>query len=209
MIVHETIRVSSRYYSHYFASMINKKFIQKLKQDYDKSEKERRQIISRSNIVLHDSKRVIFSLHRNNSSQAEKSLQEIEKILQDLEKEFSYDRLQKEGAYKAGVEEYVEAKMFYLVLNNKKVDEISNLKINFDGYLGGICDLTGEMVRRATNLAAEGKIKEVDEIKNAISDILAELVEFDITGYLRTKYDQAKNNLRKIEQINYEIKIRK
>jgi hypothetical protein len=30
-----------------------------------------------------------------------------------------------------------------------------------------------------------------------------------MTGYLRTKYDQAKGNLRKIEQIDYEIKIRK
>ena len=37
---------------------------------------------------------------------------------------------------------------------------------------------------------------------------MAELVEFDMTGYLRTKYDQAKRNLRKIEQIDYEIKIR-
>jgi len=38
---------------------------------------------------------------------------------------------------------------------------------------------------------------------------MSELVEFDMTGYLRTKYDQAKGNLRKIEQINYEINLRK
>ena len=38
---------------------------------------------------------------------------------------------------------------------------------------------------------------------------MASLVEFDMTGYLRTKYDQAKSSLRKIEQIDYDIKIRK
>ena len=189
--------------------MINKKFIQQLKQNYDKSEKERRQIISRSNIVLHDSKRVIFSLHRNDLKKAETSLIEIEKVLQELVKEFSLERLQKEGAYKACVEEYVEAKMFYLVLNNQKVDEIRDINLDFESYLGGICDLTGELVRRATNLAAQGKIEKVDKIQLIINDIMTELVEFDMTGYLRTKYDQAKNNLRKIEQINYDIKIRK
>ena len=38
---------------------------------------------------------------------------------------------------------------------------------------------------------------------------MTELVEFDMTGYLRTKYDQARASLRKIEQIDYEIKTRK
>ena len=76
-------------------------------------------------------------------------------------------------------------------------------------YLGGICDATGELVRRAVNEAAAGNFGEVEKIKGIINDVIAELVQFDLTGYLRTKYDQAKGNLRKIEQINYEIKIRK
>jgi predicted translin family RNA/ssDNA-binding protein len=78
-----------------------------------------------------------------------------------------------------------------------------------DSYIGGICDLTGELLRYAVNEAAAGKYEEVEKTKKLIGDILAELVEFDMAGYQRTKYDQAKGNLRKIEQIDYEIKIRK
>ncbi len=189
--------------------MLNKKFIQKLKKDYQKRESERRQIISLSNIVLHDSKRVIFALHRDEIKTSEARLKEIEKALQSLGNKFGYNRLVEEGAYKAGIEEYVEAKMFYLFRKGKKLEEIKEVKIGYDSYLGGICDLTGELVRLAVNQAAEGKIKEAEKIKNAINGIMAELVEFDMTGYLRTKYDQAKNNLKKIEQINYEIKIRR
>ena len=189
--------------------MINKKFIQKLKKDYQKRESERRQIISLSNIVLHDSKRVIFALHRDDIKNSEAQLKEIEKVLQNLGKKFGYNRLAEEGAYKAGVEEYVEAKMFYLFRKGKKLDEIKEANLGYDSYLGGICDTTGEMVRFAINQAAGGKFKEVEKIKDAINGILAELVEFDMTGYLRTKYDQAKTNLRKIEQIDYEIKIRR
>jgi len=126
-----------------------------------------------------------------------------------LENKFGVSRLAEEGAYKAGVEEYVEAKMFYLVTCGQKVDKIKKVKLSVDSYLGGICDLTGELVRRAINQAAAGKISEVAKIRETISKIMAGLVEFDMTGYLRTKYDQAKTNLRKIEQINYEINIRK
>jgi predicted translin family RNA/ssDNA-binding protein len=81
--------------------------------------------------------------------------------------------------------------------------------LGYESYLGGLCDLTGELVRRAVNRAAAGYAEEVSGIKAIIDDIMAELVAFDMTGYLRTKYDQAKGNLRKIEQISYEIKIRK
>jgi predicted translin family RNA/ssDNA-binding protein len=189
--------------------MINKKFIQKLKKDYDKKIGERRQIISLSNIVLHDSKRVIFSLHRMDIEKASGLLENTERALSSLEKKFGHSRLVEEGAYKAAAEEYVEAKMYYRIMSGQKVDKISKIELDTDSLLGGICDLTGELVRRAINQASEGNMKEVEKIKKAINEIMAELVEFDITGYLRTKFDQAKTNLRKIEQISYEIKLRK
>jgi len=189
--------------------MINKKFIKELKKEHDAHGSERRQIISLSNIVLHDSKRVIFALHRGDVKKAGESLKEIEKILISLEKKFGYARLAQEGSYKAGVEEYVEAKMFFKTVGGEKVDAIKGITINAESYLGGICDLTGELVRQAVNQAAAGKFKEVAKIKGFVDGIMAELVEFDIAGYLRTKYDQARGNLRKIEQINYEINLRK
>jgi predicted translin family RNA/ssDNA-binding protein len=189
--------------------MINKKFIQDLKKNYDRHEGERRQIISLSNLILHDSKRVIFSLHRGDKDKAAASIKEIEKNLAYLEKKFGHSRLTEEGSYRAGIEEFVEAKMYYKVINKEKVDKFKGVKIDTEGYVGGICDLTGELVRLAINQASNGNIEEVKKTKKIIEDILAELVEFDMTGYLRTKYDQAKTNLKKIEQINYEINLRK
>ena len=44
--------------------MINKKFFQKLKEDYGRTVNERMQIIGKSNDVLHNAKRIIFMLHR-------------------------------------------------------------------------------------------------------------------------------------------------
>jgi len=188
--------------------MINKRFIKQIQKDHEENNSERRQIISLSNVVLHDSKRVIFSLHRGDTEKAVDSLKEIERIITKLQKKFSFRRVSIEGSYKAAVEEYVEAKTFFLVLSGKKIDKFKNLKISYDSYLGGICDLTGELVRRATNEAAKGNHGEVTIIKKYINDIMAELVEFNMAGYLRTKYDQARSSLRKIEQMDYDLKIR-
>jgi len=186
-------------------SMINKKLFQSLKKSHKQYEQERKKIIEFSNVVLHDSKRVIFAIHRGDIKKAEQSLVEIEKTLIKSEKLFSHNRLIKEGSYRACTEEYVEARIFYNIIINQKIETIPKVKIEPDIYLAGICDVTGELVRFAINKAADGNREEVKKAKALINDIISELVEFDMTGYLRTKYDQAKNSLKKIEQINYEI----
>jgi len=189
--------------------MINKKFIRQLKQEFDAHGGERRQIVSSSNIVLHDAKKAIFSLHRGDLAGAEKTLSELDGTLKALEKKFSFSRLAEEGAYKAAIEEYVEAKMFYSVMTGQKIDKIKEVELDYESYLGGLSDLLGELARQAVKLATENKFAEVKKIHKIADDVMAELVEFDMRSYLRTKYDQAKGHLRKIEQINYEINLRK
>lgn len=188
--------------------MINKKFIEQLKKDYREQESERRQIISLSNNVLFHSKKAIFSLHRADIKTADAKLKEMEDTLIQLEKKFSIKRIEEEGAYRAAVEEYAEAKLLSFVVKGEKIDRIKKLKLGNDAYLGGICDLLGEMVRLATNAAAAGNFDQVEKIKKLANDIMDQLIDFDMTGYLRTKYDQARGHLRKLEQMAYEIKLR-
>lgn len=188
--------------------MIEKKLVNKLKKDYQNQEKERRQIIRHSNEVLFTAKKTIFALHRENIISAEEQISDMNIKLKALAKNFGYTRLQNEGAYQAAVEEYVEAISFKAILDNKKMKEIKDIKLNHLSYLAGMCDLIGEMVRLATNQTAKGNFKIVAKLKNQADDIMAELLDFDFTGYLRTKYDQARGHLRKLEQINYDLKLR-
>lgn len=188
--------------------MINGKFLNKLQTDYRANESERRQIISASNNVLFEAKKTIFALQRNDFKAAEIRLSEIEKALQDLENRFGFERLRREGAYKAAAEEYLEGKTLYLVIKNKDIEATKKISLDYESYLGGICDMIGELVRYATNKAAAGKFSEVAKIKKMAEDIMGQLIDFDMTGYLRTKYDQARGHLRKLEQMTYEIKLR-
>lgn len=188
--------------------MINDKFLKKLKDDYRANESERRQIISASNNILFEAKKNIFALQRSDFKAAEAKMSDMEKALKNLEERFGAERLHKEGAYKAAAEEYLEGKTLYLAIKNKPIEAVKEISLDYESYLGGICDMIGELVRYATNRAAAGKFAEVAKIKKLAEDIMGQLIDFDMTGYLRTKYDQARGHLRKLEQMAYEIKLR-
>lgn len=188
--------------------MINDKFLKKLKDDYRANESERRQIISASNNILFEAKKNIFALQRDDFKAAEAKMSDMEKALKNLEERFGAERLHREGAYKAAAEEYLEGKTLYLAIKKKDITAVNGISLDYESYLGGICDMIGELVRYATNRAANGKFSEVAKIKKLAEDIMGQLIDFDMTGYLRTKYDQARGHLRKLEQMAYEIKLR-
>ncbi len=188
--------------------MISKKFLAALKVEYKDGESVRRQINSHSNNILFEAKKIGFALHRGDIKDSGKRLEALEEDLKKLANNFGVASLDEQGPYRAAAEEYVEAKFLYFVLSGQKLDKIKGLKLDNVAYLGGICDMTGELIRYATNQAAAGKFIKVKEVKEIINDIMAELTDFDMTGYLRTKYDQARGNLRRIEQMDYEIQLR-
>lgn len=188
--------------------MINDKFLSNLKDNYRANESERRQIISASNNILFEAKKNIFALQRDDFKVAEVKMKDMETALKNLEERFGFERLHREGAYKAAAEEYLEGKTLYLAIKNKPIEAVKGISLDYEAYLGGVCDMIGELVRYATNRAAGGKFSEVAKIKKLAEDIMGQLIDFDMTGYLRTKYDQARGHLRKLEQMAYEIKLR-
>lgn len=189
--------------------MLNKKMFEQLKKDFEFYAEERRKLIGVSNEALMKSKQAIFSFHRDDMAEGNALLAGAEKIFSDLEDKFRQDEeLRYEGAYRAALEEYVEAKFFGGFLEGKKVDYVKGVKIDADSYLGGLCDFTGELVRKAVMSATEKKFDKVEELVGGVRDVIGELIKMNLTGYLRTKYDQAKNNLRRAEEILYDVKMR-
>lgn len=181
-----------------------------LRKKYEDYDKTRQLTISQANQILHKAKQAIFAFHREEIKKGEKLLNQIEPDLNKLKKSLSqYPSLKYNGPYKAAIEEYVEAKLFWQILKFDKMEKIKEVQVEFDDYLAGICDLTGELVRKMIFFASKNNLKRTEKLKVIISDILDELVKINLVGYLRHKFDEAKHNLEKAEQIIYEMKIRR
>ena len=189
--------------------MLNPKLFQQIKKDFVFYSEERRGVIVKSSEALMKSKQAIFAFHRDDQGGGEALLKEVEMIFSELEKKFKKEEeLRDEGSYRAALEEYVEAKFFGRVLKGEKIDFIKEVFVDTDSYLAGLCDLTGELTRKAVLFATERKFNEVERMAKGVRLVMAELIKFNLTGYLRTKYDQAKHNLRRVEEVLYDVKMR-
>ncbi len=188
--------------------MLDKEYINGVKERMTKSDTERREIIKDSGDALHLAKRAIFSLHREDTTDAELKMQESKNIMVELQKRFDINVLDAQGSYRAGLEEIVEASLFFDFIGGKDFGEIK-LNVPDDVYIAGLCDVPGELLRYAVRFATKRDFEMAQRCQETAQEVVGELIEFNLTSYLRTKLDQAKNAVRKLEQINYELSLRK
>ncbi|MBI4992816.1 MAG: hypothetical protein HZC26_01595 [Candidatus Magasanikbacteria bacterium] len=189
--------------------MLNTKYLGKLRQNLHAYASQRMEVINKSNEALHHAKRAIFALHRDNVVEAKEKLEQAEGILSGLHKTYQKDnKMMHEGAFLAALEEYVEAKLFFDFVTSGKIGEIKIFAVDGEVYLAGLCDVPGELYRFAIKAATEHDIKTVKKCNGMAQEIIGELIEFNLTSYLRTKFDQAKQSAHRLEQVVYEVSLR-
>jgi len=183
---------------------------QKLTQEFKNSEKVKSIILNKSREIIKNSKQVIYTIHRNNVSEAKKLIKNVETELLILNKKFDINKLLTYSLYKGALQEYAEARTFLDFILTGKISTSSKLKINYHDYLCGLADLTGELGRYAVMSATKNDFEKVMEIKEFVDYILGKFLKFDFNnGELRKKYDAIKWNLNKIEGIVYDYSLRK
>lgn len=190
--------------------MLDREYFNKIKAQHAAYEAGRRDVIKFSGDALSAAKRAIFALHRDDTAGADALLEESAKLLGQIDgMTAAVAGLTDEGSYRAAVEEFVEASLYRGYLKDEKIGPVIGLTIDYDVYLGGLADLAGELQRRQVRLATEGDVAGVKRLKDEIEGIIVALMEMDIGGYLRTKLDQARNSLRRAEDILYEVTLKR
>jgi len=186
--------------------MLNKPEFVKIRKEIEAFDLKRESIIQKSREIINLSKRIIYALHRNDVKSASFCVKVIEKKKKTLEKTRVWlDTNINQVAF----QEYVEALCYYRFVKNKKIPTRVALKVDNENYLMGLCDLTGELVRKAVNDVINKKFKQALEIKNLVEEIYGEFLKFNLrNNELRKKSDQIKWNLKKLEDIVFELKIK-
>lgn len=192
------------------AVTVDKKLFSVLKASQLAYANKRREVIKQSGDAQHHAKRAIFALQRGDTKEAQERLDSARKIFTQLEKQYQKDPgLFSEGSYQAGLEEFVEADLFRQFIETKKIGMIKGLKVSNDIYLAGLCDVPGELQRYAIRAATNRDFALAEQCAQMTTAILHELVEFNLTSYLRTKFDQAKQAMHRLEQVVYENSLRR
>ena len=145
-------------------------------------------------------------MHRSALKEAKKLIDIANK---DLDKLRNITNKQEIGAFNAALQEYAEAVTYYYYLTEQRLVKPGEIKVDAENYLLGVCDLTGELSRKAVFSVVNEKYSEVEKIKDFVSEIYNEFLKFSFrNSELRKKSDSIKWNLKKIEEIMYDLKIR-
>lgn len=190
--------------------MLYKKYLNALRSDLHTYALIRRDIIKQSDDALHHAKRAVFALQRGEESEAQEKLRQTEILLAGIQKKYRKNlRVQAEGAFRAALEEYVEATLLHQFVTTGSIGKIKQLAIDGEVYLAGLCDVPGELYRYAIAAATKGEVELVKRCAEMGLEIVGELIEFNLTSYLRTKFDQAKQAVHKLEKVVYDVSLRR
>ena len=190
--------------------MLDNKDVSEMRNELKEYDDQRELIIKKSRDVLKLSKQLIYAIHRDEMDVAAKLVQEIKKERAALDKIANGDPfLVTEGSYKVALQEYAEAVLYFFVVKEHKLATRKELGVHTDYYILGLCDLTGELVRKAVYLAGKGLVPEVIRIKDLVDEIYGELLSFDLRdNEARRKMDAVKYDLRKLEDLALDLKLK-
>jgi Predicted RNA-binding protein of the translin family len=175
-------------------------------------------------------KQAIYALHRENVSEAEKLIGQCERcILDKLRPMIDKEPPLRYGSFANVLEEYAEAKMFHGWLLGTKDDEagtgfdlskprgkvlmpddFAKVQLEPEDYIGGLCDLTGEIgrfaVKKGTERNADG-VKLCLETNTSILYAIESLSKLPGGGGLGKKIDPLRNSVEKLEKMLYELSL--
>lgn len=177
-----------------------------IRSEFESSQKSRDSLIKQSRDIVSYSKKVIYSIHRNDSESAEKYAGELDSIASSFNnglKEAGFNS-QSHGFAANAMQEYVEAKVLLFFYSERKI-MLKQHFIDNATYLSGLCDLSGELLRMAINNALTDR-KLFDDCKMSVTAIFNELMLFDLpNSELRRKFDSLKYAVKRLEETALEL----
>lgn len=187
-------------------NMLNKKEFINIRNEMHKIDLKREEIIQLSREIITLSKQIIYAAQRNDLKEAVSVANTIKSKVKKLKKiNINADTNINSVAF----QEYVEAIAFLEFVKNKRIPTRAALGVSAEDYLSGLCDLTGELVRKAIYDVIHKKFDEAARIKELVHDIYGEFLKLHLrNGELRKKSDSIKWNLKKLEEVMYDISMK-
>lgn len=160
-------------------------------------------------IVRASSKRAVALLRRDHVRDVAIAFREAEAALKRIARLIrAHPRLVELGFYSEALEEYVEAKAFEACIANRALQLPPYVSVDIEEVIGGICDMTGELVRHAITLADDTNRLTIERYRLFADHIAEVFSQAALGGKLRSKYDDLERNVKRLEQILYDLRIR-
>lgn len=189
-----------------------------LQQKMEQKDELREKLIKQCRDGQKAAKQAIYALHREDYAGANLLLEKCETcILQELQPIVEQEQSLRFGSSFANVlEEYAEAKLYQAWLGEEssspagKVllhEDFTKVTLDPQEYLGGLCDLTGEIGRYAVKRATARDTKNVVKCMETNMSILYAIEALSSHGNIGKKMDPLRRTVEKQERMLYELSL--
>lgn len=179
--------------------------LKKLAQRHAEIEAKRRKLQELSQTSQKMAKQAIFALQRDEKQRAAELLKEAQvSLLEGRKIVLNEKRLYSEGMWRAALEEFCEAFFFERAIAGKELLPVP-VTDEPDILVGGLSDLIGEFARLAVKRAIARDKAGVDRLLEMGGQLVEFMLALDATGGLRSKIDQARQHVRRLEDIRYDL----
>eukprot|EP00931_Biecheleriopsis_adriatica_P066389 TRINITY_DN40764_c0_g1_i1.p1 TRINITY_DN40764_c0_g1~~TRINITY_DN40764_c0_g1_i1.p1 ORF type:complete len:526 (+),score=102.57 TRINITY_DN40764_c0_g1_i1:97-1674(+) len=191
----------------------------KIKQQYDKFDGMREQVLKRARDVIKGAKNSVYALQRSDFTKADSDLQQCAKEANSIHAELvGASPTLRGGLFSASLEEMAEALAYRAFRKEQKLLSRTELQsasgLNFKlaphEYIGALMDLTGEVGRLAIRSASRGRdaIPDVENCLACVDAVYTGLQELPyLPAGLGKKMGPLKGTLSKIEGALYELAL--
>jgi predicted translin family RNA/ssDNA-binding protein len=184
--------------------------LENMRKEMEKYDKVREEVIREGRKIIKTSKTAIGAAHRDELEKAENALLIMKSDLGKLkDKVKKSPRLMHEGIFRVAIQEYVEALSLVEFIKTGKLIPYSEEYVDPENYLMGLCDLSGELVRKAINSSIKEDYGMAVKIRKILEELYIEMSKFELrNGELRRKYDGIKYDMKKLDDLVFQLKMK-
>ncbi len=183
-----------------------KRAIRSARKQYETFEKNRSECIHLSGRLRAESKAAANFFVKGEMERGRQQLAKAPAMLRRINGMLRKDSyLYSVHALNEGFEEYVEAVLLLRYIEKgTKFPSPAELGVNHEVYIGGLCDMTGELVRIARGDPA--KVRKIHHDVSSIYDLCIPL-HVKRNNRVRSKLEDLERNIKRLEVIMYEQKL--
>nr|5JR9_C Chain C, Neq131 [Nanoarchaeum equitans Kin4-M]5JRC_A Chain A, Neq131 [Nanoarchaeum equitans Kin4-M]5JRC_C Chain C, Neq131 [Nanoarchaeum equitans Kin4-M]5JRE_A Chain A, Neq131 [Nanoarchaeum equitans Kin4-M]5JRE_B Chain B, Neq131 [Nanoarchaeum equitans Kin4-M]5JRE_C Chain C, Neq131 [Nanoarchaeum equitans Kin4-M]5JRE_D Chain D, Neq131 [Nanoarchaeum equitans Kin4-M]5JRE_E Chain E, Neq131 [Nanoarchaeum equitans Kin4-M]5JRE_F Chain F, Neq131 [Nanoarchaeum equitans Kin4-M]5JRE_G Chain G, Neq13 len=169
-----------------------------LKEEYQKLEEKKQEIVDRSIRMSKLSKSLIYSMIREDYKSADKYKEELTNLAKtQIEELKKYPMFYSNGFI--GLQEYVEALALYYYIKENRIPSKEELGVDTWVYLFGIGDIAGEILRKSSEELIKGNIEYAKKAKQDLESLYLDLLYIELKNFdLRRKLDYVSNIINKL-----------
>ncbi len=175
--------------------------INKIEQHIDEKENVREKSLRLARTIIIHCRRGIQRMHQQDFSEADKHLKKASALLAELyDQTKNHQDLYNAGFVENASQEFVEAHCFFNILHEKDLPDPDDIQTTYTAYLKGLCDLIGELRRKALDSVLQGTNEIGQEYLHKMEEIYDAIIRFDYPSSLipiKRKQDIARSLIEK------------